>query len=82
VTVDEDRLWHDGYEAGIRDGRREMQPRVDRLRRALVPFAAFVRDARPPPVDFVITTGSPMARRQLTIGDCLEALAALRETET
>jgi hypothetical protein len=45
------------------------------LRAALEPFAAF--DDGRAPEHLPITSGSGMARRQLTIGDCRKAKAAL-----
>lgn len=50
---------------------------TDRLREALRPFADFADPRGVVPADFVITQGSSMAKRQLTMGDCYEALAAL-----
>jgi len=55
--------------------------RVMRLRKALAPFARYVEGQKALPRDLIITQGSPLARRQLTLGDCLDALAALRETD-
>jgi hypothetical protein len=55
--------------------------RIMRLRKALAPFANYVAGQRALPEDMKITQGSPLARRQLTFGDCLEAEAALKETE-
>jgi hypothetical protein len=55
--------------------------RVMRLRKALAPFARYVEGQKALPPDHIITQGSPLARRQLTFGDCLEALATLKETE-
>jgi hypothetical protein len=52
----------------------------ERLREALKPFAAFadLAGAGLLPADHVITLGSGMAARQLTIGDCRNARTALR----
>jgi hypothetical protein len=51
--------------------------RLQAIREALKPFADFVDAARAPPDSFVITQGSGMARRQLTVGDCRRAGAVL-----
>lgn len=51
---------------------------IAKLRAALEPFAAYVRHgAIILPDEFVITQGSGMARKQLTVGDCRRALEAL-----
>ncbi len=47
------------------------------MREALRPFAEFAAKADVLPDDFVITKGSGLARKQLTIGDCRNARAAL-----
>jgi len=56
--------------------------RIMRLRKALAPFGNYVVGQRALPEDHIITQGSPLARRQLTFGDCLEALRTLQETAT
>ena len=53
---------------------------IDRLRGALKPFAEFGAVPSGPPDQFIITAGSTMARRQLTIGHCRDAALALMET--
>lgn len=52
-------------------------PTETKLVEALRPFAAFALSKSLPPDDFVITNGSAMARRQLTIGDCKRAAEAI-----
>jgi hypothetical protein len=47
------------------------------LRQALEPFAAFADPRNKIPENMPITQGSQMARRQLTMGDCYRARAAL-----
>ena len=54
---------------------------VEKLAEALEPFAAFADLSGLVPDDHIITQGSPMARRQLTMGDCRKAAAALRVRE-
>lgn len=49
----------------------------DEMRRALEPFAEFADPSDRLPESFPITTGSAMGRRQLTMGDCYRARAAL-----
>ena len=53
-----------------------------KLRAALKPFADYADSPLALKMDrnFVITQGSPMARRQLTMGDCLNALVTLKPT--
>jgi hypothetical protein len=48
-----------------------------RLEAALQPFADFADPREKMPPDFVITPGSAMARRQLTMADCYAARAVL-----
>lgn len=43
---------------------------IERLRMALAPFAAFADPRRVALPTLVITQGSSMAKRQLTMGDC------------
>jgi hypothetical protein len=51
---------------------------IERLREALKPFAEFAgQPVGRPPDDMVITQGSRIARRQLTMGDCARAAEAL-----
>ena len=50
------------------------------LRAALAPFADYAQGRRLPPDSYVITQGSSMARRQLTVGDCKRALEAFSGT--
>lgn len=52
----------------------------DALVEALRPFANYADDARAKaPADLVITVGSSIAKRQLTMGDCYKARAALSD---
>jgi len=48
---------------------------------ALKPFAAYADNGIGTTVDMVITTGSCFAKRQLTMGDCLRASAALSRAD-
>lgn len=57
-----------------------LQAIVERQRAALKPFADFADPRNKVPTHFTITTGSYMAKLQLTMGDCYRARAAL-ETE-
>ena len=52
---------------------------IERLRNALEPFAKFAAKADMVTDDHIITQGSPLARRQLTMGDCKAAVRALKE---
>lgn len=54
-----------------------LQADSDRLQAALKPFAEYADPRVIVPFDFVITNGSKMAKRQLTMGDCYEARRAL-----
>lgn len=59
------------------------EARITALEHALKPFADFAPKgylSQALPDDFVITKGSPMAGRQLTIGDLRRAAAALEAT--
>ena len=58
-----------------------MADEVALLREALRPFADFADERRRMRPDMMITTGSPMARRQLTMGDCYAAADALAATD-
>ena len=72
-----------------------MQETIDRLRAerdaavagqaelvaALKPFAAYADNGIGTTDDMVITTGSCFAKRQLTMGDCLRASAALSRAD-
>lgn len=49
------------------------------LRAALKPFADYADPRVVVPFDFVITQGSELAKRQLTMGDCYEARRVLGE---
>lgn len=51
--------------------------RIERLSSALQPFAAFADKRHVVPGSMVITSGSAMARTQLTMGDCYRAAEAL-----
>jgi len=73
---------------GIRTGECDDDPIVqafaseaaaEKLAGAAKPFTAF--DDGRAPTHLVITNGSSMARRQLTIGDCRKLAAALTEYE-
>lgn len=50
-----------------------LQKQRDKARAALKPFADFAPISPLFPDDMVITKGSSLARRQLTIGDCRKA---------
>jgi hypothetical protein len=54
-----------------------LRAEVEKLRSALKPFAEYGVASSTLPDDFPISPGSTMARRQLTIGDCRRAKAAL-----
>lgn len=47
------------------------------VRKALEPFAAYADPRRMMPASMPITAGSAMAKKQLTMGDCYAAAAAL-----
>jgi hypothetical protein len=49
------------------------------LQDALRPFANFADTRKRVPSDFVITHGSPIARAQLTMGDCYRAREVLEQ---
>lgn len=53
------------------------EARAERLRVALEPFAAFADERNTVPPDYQITSGSPIARRQLTMGNCYNARKAI-----
>ena len=55
----------------------EAAARIRELEALLKPFADFAANARWAPNDLIITEGTGMARRQLTIGNCRAALQAL-----
>jgi len=55
----------------------EALKRVAVLEAALRPFANYADDRKVMPPEWPITLGSAMARRQLTMGDCYAARAAL-----
>jgi hypothetical protein len=90
-AVDMDKTWADATEearaifipamhAALEAGCAGLVAENERLREALKPFAAFadLAGAGLLPADHVITLGSGMAARQLTIGDCRNARTALR----
>jgi hypothetical protein len=52
---------------------RGQEPDIEELRAALKPFADYADPRQFMPADMVITQGSPMAKRQLTMGDCYTA---------
>ena len=52
---------------------------VERLREALRPFADYADGRGGVAYDHVITMGSQLAKRQLTMGDCYVARAALAQ---
>lgn len=54
---------------------------IEQMIEALEPFADFADTSGVLPDDHVITRGSRMAQRQLTMGDCRRALAALATLE-
>jgi len=49
--------------------------------RALAPFAAFADMRGALPDQFVITEGSPLAKKQLTMGDCRKAYAVWEQLQ-
>lgn len=53
----------------------------EQIAEALRPFAEFADQDHIVPRRYVITQGSPLAKRQLTMGDCYEARAALAAIE-
>lgn len=65
------------------DNRLKAAETIDALYEALKPFADFANlsGAEHLPDDHVITLGSGMAARQLTMGDCRKARAALTKAE-
>lgn len=63
--------------AEVYDRMKAAEAEVAQLREALEPFADFA--VHQAPADHVITQGSPMAQRQLTMGDCQRARQALNE---
>mgnify|MGYP001610305736 CR=1 FL=1 len=48
-------------------------------RDALRPFAAFADPRNTIPPDTILTAGSPLARKQITMADCYAARSALGE---
>ena len=52
---------------------------IEGLRKALEPFAAYADPHGAFPADLPITSGSSMARKQLTMGDCYNAAEALSQ---
>ena len=57
----------------------DLAEQVVKLRRALEPFAAFADPSNTFPPDMRITAGSPMAKKQLTMGECYAARDLLKE---
>jgi hypothetical protein len=53
--------------------------KLDEMTRALKPFAEYADANKIMPAGLIITAGSRLARRQLTMGDCYAARAALGE---
>lgn len=45
---------------------------------ALKPFADYADSTKAMPAEFIITNGSPLAKRQLQMGDCYRAAEALK----
>ena len=60
----------------VKDGANE----IAFLRAALKPFAAYADRYYVAPDNLPISTGSPLAKTQITMGDCYRAAAALSET--
>jgi hypothetical protein len=58
---------------------RDNAARLESARKALEPFAAFADPRNVIPPDIILTAGSPMARKQITMADCYAARAALTE---
>lgn len=54
--------------------------KLERFEKALKPFGDYADPRGKLPSDFVLTSGSWMGKRQLTMGDCYEARAALEPT--
>lgn len=68
----------------VEDARRTMAAQkkvIETMREALKPFADYADRAMVLPPTFQITTGSSIARVQLTLGDCYGARAALALAE-
>jgi len=59
----------------------ELRAEIERLRAALKPFADYADPRNTVPADFRISAGSTMARKQLTMGDCYRARAALNRPD-
>ena len=55
---------------------------IERLRVALKPFAAYADKNRIAPANLPISIGSPIAKVQLTMGDCYAAADILYEQQT
>lgn len=56
----------------------DSEKEILRLRQALKPFSDYaIVGANKVPEDFIISLGSPLARKQLTMGDCIRARDAL-----
>jgi hypothetical protein len=54
----------------------DAETEIERLRSALKPFADYADPSHIVPAFHLITNGSPMAKKQLTMGDCYEASQA------
>lgn len=63
--------------ADMHDELERLTARVGELERALLPFANYADTRGVITKDHVVTIGSPLARRQLTMGDCYAAARAL-----
>lgn len=57
-----------------------LKARIEELEVALQPFADFADPRNTIPPDTVLTAGSPMARKQITMANCYAASAALNPT--
>jgi hypothetical protein len=55
---------------------------LDRTMEALQPFAVYADQRGKIPIDYQITQGSPVAKRQLTMGDCYKAKEALENYDS
>jgi hypothetical protein len=55
----------------------QLRAKIQQLRAVLKPFAEYADKTHTFPPDTVITMGSPMSKRQLTMGDCYGALHVL-----
>ncbi len=58
-----------------------LRSKVEELKAALRPFAAFADPRNKIPPDTILTAGSAMARKQITMADCYAASLALNSQD-